>query len=495
VASDWTLVDLERWDERIRELAEGFGLRLRPQEFEICDRAQMLGYMAYTGMPSHYPHWSFGKRYERLKTLHDLGLTGIPYEMVINSDPALAYLMRDNTLCQQILTVAHVYGHNDFFENNRHFAHSRPEFTVAAFKLRAERVRRYVEDPSIGRQRVEVILDAAHALSFNLRRHPAIRRLSREEQEERAIARAQPRRDREAAIRTPEEAQELDLTRVPLEPEEDLLPFVRDHNPYLAEWERDLITIVHDQARYFLPQIETKIMNEGWASYWHHRILNALDLPQELHMEFLVHHNQVVSTQRTQINPYHLGFVMWHEIRRRSAGEEGSPGEVDARRLAAQGSEPLPGEDALFPVREVDRDVSFLRRFLDEELMRALDLFEYEQDGRDLVVSRTSDPEEWTNVKATLLRQVGMAGMPVIRVHDADMGRSGTLLLVHEHDGRDLELEYTRETLRHVHALWGRKVYLDTLVEELPVRLSYDTATGFEKEVREGSAEPDGNRA
>lgn len=174
-------------------------------------------------------------------------------------------------------------------------------------------------------------------------------------------------------------------------------------------------------------------------------------------------------------------------MRRRFAGEEGRPGEVDTRRLAGQ-RELLPGEEDLFQVREVDRDVSFLRRFLDEELMRALDLFEYEQEGRDLVVSRTSDPEEWVRVKDTLLRQVGLGMVPVIRIHDADLGRRGELLLVHEHDGRDLELEYARETLMHLHRLWGRRVYLDTVIEELAVRLSFDADDGFEKEIRESEA-------
>ena len=115
---NWELSELIEWDEKIRGKVEEFGLDCYPQEFELCDHTGMLGYMAYTGMPSHYPHWSYGKSYEKLKTLYDHGVSGLPYEMVINSSPALAYLMRDNTLCLQILTIAHVYGHNDFFKNN-----------------------------------------------------------------------------------------------------------------------------------------------------------------------------------------------------------------------------------------------------------------------------------------------------------------------------------------------------------------------------------------
>src|SRR5262245_51061883 len=167
----YDISELEEWDTRIRAIAIDFGLDCYPQEFEICDHNQMLGYMAYSGMPSHYPHWSYGKSYEKLKTLYEYGVSGLPYEMVINSNPALAYLMRDNSLALQILTIAHVYGHNDFFKNNLTFASTRAEYTISTFKAHATRVRRYSEDPSIGGDRVEALLDAAHALSLQCRRN------------------------------------------------------------------------------------------------------------------------------------------------------------------------------------------------------------------------------------------------------------------------------------------------------------------------------------
>ena len=449
----WTVEELRRWDEKIREQVQAFGLSCFPQEFEICDQVQMIGYMAYSGMPAHYPHWSFGKRFEKLRTLHDVGATGLPYEMVINANPSLAYLMKDNTLCQQILTMAHVYGHNDFFRNNVYFRDTQPELVTSAFKLRAERIRDYVEDPSIGLERVEAYLDAAHALSLQLRRHRLIRKLGRGEQEQRALRRSLPERQPHASIHPPESPEPVDLERVPLEPEEDVLLFIRDHNAYLADWQKDLLTVVDAQARYFLPQIQTKIMNEGWASYWHHRILNALDLPEGLHLEYLVHHNQVLRPHKGGLNPYHLGFVLWQRIRDEH------------------------GEAALFEVRESESDVSFLRRFLDERTMRELDLFEYVRRGDQLVVSRVSDEENWRDVKATLLSQVGIASVPVIRVVDADFDRSRTLLLEHVYDGRELDAEYAMRTLGYVRRLWGRKVLLDTVMGGDPVRLSSEGDT------------------
>jgi len=462
----WTISDLEYWDDKIREKVEEFGLSCFPQEFEVCDHEQMLGFMAYSGMPSHYPHWSYGKSYEKLKTLYDYGVSGLPYEMVINSNPSLAYLMRGNSFCLQLLTIAHVYGHNDFFKNNFTFRETRPELTIDHFKVRADRVRSYAEDPSIGIAKVEEVLDPAHALSFQCRRNMAIRKLSRDEQEQQAIAAAQPPPDPFHRIHKPPTYAEPDLKKIPLQPEEDILLFIRDHNPYMPEWQKDVLTIVHDEAQYFIPQIETKIMNEGWASYWHHQIMNSLELPEDLHMEFLVHHNQVVRPHPGSINPYYLGFKLWHDIRRRY--DEPTPAEIEK-----YGEPDKSGTAQIFEVREIDRDASFLRRFLTEELMRNMDMFEYQRKGEDIVVTQVSDEEHWRHVKETLLRNVGTGTIPVIRVQDADFQHNRLLYLKHEHDGRDLQMEYAEKTLAYVYQLWGREVRLETEIQGAGYIFSY----------------------
>ncbi len=462
----WTVKDLEYWDEKIREKVKEVGLSCFPQEFEVCDHEQMLGYMAYSGMPAHYPHWSYGKSYEKLKTLYDYGVSGLPYEMVINANPSLAYLMHGNSLCLQILTIAHVYGHNDFFKNNFTFRDTRPELAISSFKVRADRVRAYSEDPSIGVDKIEEILDAAHALSYQCRRNMAIRKLSREEQEEHVLIAAQPQADPFHGVHKPIEYVPPDLTKVPLQPEEDILLFIRDHNPYLSEWQKDLLTIAHEQAQFFIPQIETKIMNEGWASYWHHYLMNSLDLPAGLHMEFLVHHNQVVRPHPGSINPYYLGFKLWHEIRR--SYDEPTPEEIEK-----YGEPDKSGTEKIFEVREVDRDVSFLRRFLTEELMREMDMFEYELRGDDLVISQVSDEENWQRVKDTLIAGTGMGSLPVIRIEDADYKQNRVLYLTHAHDGRDLELGYAEKTLAYIYQLWGREVVLETNLQGSDYVLSY----------------------
>ena len=459
--------DLEKWDVRIREKVKEFGLTCFPQEFELCDHNQMLAYMSYSGMPAHYPHWSYGKAYEKLKTLYDHGVSGLPYEMVINSDPALAYLMRDNTLLLQILTIAHVYGHNDFFKNNFTYRSTRPEFTIELFKAHALRIRSYVEDPSIGIEKVDRILDAAHALSLNCRRNLAIRKLSQEEQVERALEAAQPKPDPYKKIHTRQPFKEPNIHKVPLNPEEDLLIFIRDHNPFLSEWEKDLLTIVDEESKYFIPMIETKIMNEGWASYWHKRILESLGLEQGLHLEFIVRHNQVVRPIPGQINPYHLGLRIWEDLHRRYTNPT-------AEEIKRDGPPNKSGDEKIFEAREVERDSSFIRRYLTEELMREMDMFQYEARGEDLVVSEVSDEEGWRQVKEMLIKSVGVNSIPVIRIEDADFGQNRILYLRHYHDGRDLHLEYAEKTMAYLQRLWGREIVLETILQGKRSMLGYN---------------------
>jgi stage V sporulation protein R len=463
----YSIEDLQKWDKRIRDKALEFGLDCFPQQFEICDHNQMLSNMAYSGLPSHYPHWSYGKSYEKQKTLYDYGVTGLPYEMVINSNPSLAYLMRDNSLLLQILTIAHVYGHNDFFKNNFTFRTTHPEYTIDTFKAHGDRVREYIADPSIGLESVEKVLDAAHAIALQCRRNLAIRKRTPDEERNALLEAAVPPRDPFQSIHRRKEVLRPDLNKVPAVPDEDLLLFIRDHNPSLARWEKDLLTVVHEEAQYFIPQIETKIMNEGWATYWHKKILDSLDLPENLQLEFIVRHNQVVRPLHSGLNPYHIGFAVWQDIQRRHSGLDTEGAEAAA--VLDESAE----TDRIFEIRESDRDTSFLRRHLTEELIRQLNLFEYEMKGAQKVVRSVADQNGWLQVKETLLKNVGMNTVPVIKVEDGDFGHNHTLYLVHDYDGRDLQLEYAEKTLGYISQLWDGEVVLETSLEGRGYRLIY----------------------
>jgi stage V sporulation protein R len=466
MSSLYTIEDLESWDGKIREKAREFGLDCNPQQFEICDHNQMLSSMAYSGVPSRYPHWSYGKTYEKQKTLYDYGVSGLPYELVINSNPVLAYLMRDNTLLLQILTIAHVYGHNDFFKNNSTFKTTKPEYTIDTFKAHGSRVRSYIENPGIGLEKVETLLNAAHAVALQCRRNLAIRKRTPEEEREVLMESAQPLLDPFQSIHRRIPPVQPALNKVPPVPDQDLLLFIRDHNPNLAGWERDVLTIVHEEAQYFIPQIETKFMNEGWATYWHKRILDSLNLPQDLHLEFIVRHNQVVRPLKSSLNPYHIGLALWQDIHRRcSESVEGTAALLENRDELGQ-------TNGLFEIRESDRDSSFFRRHLTEELIRDLNLYEHAAEGGRRTIRNVADREGWRQVKETLLRNVGMNSVPVIKVEDADFGHRHTLYLVHDHDGRDLELEYTEKTLAYMGQLWGGEVVLKTVLDGVPYLLT-----------------------
>ncbi|QAA34620.1 SpoVR family protein [Clostridium manihotivorum] len=439
---DYTVRDLEKWNILIEQTAKEVGLDFYPQEFEIIGYNEMLSYEAYVGMPSRYPHWSYGKAYEKNKTLYSLNLTGLPYEMVINSNPSLAYLMKDNTLLLQILTMAHVYGHNDFFKNNRLFKEGTDaNNTLEMFKLDAETVRRYINNPSIGYQRVERVLDAAHAVRYQISRVIGEKKISQSEQRRRLIDDFSRKIESRGILDSNDPIEEPNLSKIPLSPEDDLIQFIIDYGS-LEDWEKSLLSIVRRETLYFLPQIETKTMNEGWASFWHYNILKKLELPQELHFEFLKRHNDVVAPMLGGLNPYYVGFRVLEDIERRY------------------------GRDKIFEVRAIERDNSFLRKYLTEELCVELNLFQYAKKGFDFVVDEVSDENGWKKIRDTIASNCGVGSIPYIRVIDLNR-RDNTLTLEHVFDGRELDIVYAKETLKYVQELWGYKVVLVTKNKDL----------------------------
>lgn len=443
--SDFSIKDLEYWNEQIEKLAKDFGLDYYSQEFEIINHEDMIGYESYIGMPSHYPHWSYGKSYERIKTLHKYNLTGLPYEMVINSNPCIAYLMKDNSLLVQILTIAHVYAHNDFFKNNRLFKiGTNAEYTIEMFKNHANRIREYISDPSIGYARVEKILNAAHALKLQTDRIIQFAQKDDKKESPRFAIKENkkdfPYLDR--YLQTESEAQnreELKEGTIPEEPEEDILRFIITYGR-LQDWEKDILSIVREEARYFLPQIETKIMNEGWASFWHYKLLSNLDLPQNMHFEFLRKHNEVIRPLKSSINPYYIGFKIFESLHDKY------------------------GTEKIFEVRETERDQSFIRRYLTQELCMEMNLFEYVTAGNDYMISEVSDESGWKTIRDTLCETVGIGSIPTILVNEWNQSEN-TLILIHKFDGRELELSYTYESLKHLVDLWNGKISLITQLE------------------------------
>ncbi|GAA0083931.1 SpoVR family protein [Clostridium sp. CTA-7] len=438
---EYNVSTLEEWNEIIEEKAREMGLKFYPQEFEVIGFNEMLGYEAYVGMPSKYPHWSYGKAYDKNKTLYSLNMTGLPYEMVINSNPCLAYLMRENTLLLQILTMAHVYGHNDFFANNRMFVEgTNAKGALEMFKLDAEIIRGYINDPSIGYEKVEKILDAAHAIKFQIPRVVGVKELNSEEIKESKIAEYYSKKENRGILDSNEEIPFPDVSKIPVEPCDDVLGFLIRYTT-LEEWEKNILRIVRRETQYFLPQIETKIMNEGWASFWHYNILKELNLNDGLHFEFLKRHNDVVAPMVGGLNPYYIGFKIFQDIEKRF------------------------GIEKIFEVRKTERDSSFLRRYLTRDLCEELNLFQYVKKSFDYVIEEISDEIGWKKIRDHLADTCGIASIPYIRVTDLNR-RDLTLTLEHFFDGRELEMSYAKETLKYLQDLWGHKVRLITKTKE-----------------------------
>ena len=428
--SNWTETDLMHWDEKIIRVAEDLGLDWHPIDYEIIDYQEMLGAMAYVGLPTHYRHWSYGKEYERTHTLYNMGQTGLPYEMIINSNPSIAYLMRENALHIHVLTMAHCVGHSDFFKQNRMFADTNPNHVIDTFKAGAKFVRQLIEDPSIGIDKVEKILDAAHSIKYQVPRYPGIKYKTRDE----LLALEKKKMSENVHYNA-------DLSKVPLRPQYNILRFIAEHSKALEEWERNLILIVEESSRYFIPQALTKVMNEGWACTIHYKIINELNLPDSLHLPFIKLHNQVIRPHLGQINPYHLGYKLFEHL-------------IENH-----------GFDEAMVIRESHNDITFLRCYADEEFLRKMNYFSYsfKKDNKAITIDDVSDEQGWEKVRNELINNVGLNRIPVVYVDAIE--KNNTLSLVHEHDGRDLDLTYAKKVYQHLETLWGDEVRLVSQIE------------------------------
>ncbi|WP_067932652.1 SpoVR family protein [Alicyclobacillus kakegawensis] len=480
--NDAELKELERSIERIMEIADGFGLDYFPMRYEVCPSDVIYTFGAY-GMPTRFNHWSFGKAFHRLKLEYDFGLSRI-YELVINSNPSYAFLLDGNTLLQNKTVCAHVLGHSDFFKNNSAFAQTSRDM-VERMAANAERVRRY--ELEYGRQRVEQVLDAGIALQQHVdasRHADAVRRERmrrlREDKRQRARSRTGPYDDlwrlgeesggsgtesqaKHGVDQAGADAYARRSTQRMLVPERDLMLFLIDYSRVLEEWERDILSLLREEMLYFWPQLETKIMNEGWATYWHLRIMREMDLTDAEAVDFAQMHAGVVLPSRTTINPYQLGLAIWEDIEKRW----NDPTEEERERF---GREPSQGRDKMFEVRETETDVSFLRNYLTKDLIEDLDLYLYQKVGNEWKVVET----DWEKVRDHLCASRVNGGIPAIWVEDGDYNNNGELYLKHGYEGVELDLKHVEKTLPYVHRLWGRGCHLETVVDDRAVLFSYD---------------------
>ncbi len=469
---------LEEAIGKITAKAREFGLDFYDMYFEICPADVIYTFGAY-GMPTRFAHWTFGKAYHKMKTMYDYNLSRI-YELVINSDPCYAFLLEGNSLIQNKMVVAHVLAHCDFFKNNVHFQKT-AKYMVESMASAAQRFREY--EHKYGRDRVEAFLDAVISLQEHVDPYHHYGGSGRSQKDQppgpksccgdkgcstSCHERKETPYDDLWALdnlgkECPGRKEEAKIKKIPASPQKDLLLFLMEHARDLEDWQRDVISVVRQEMLYFWPQLETKIMNEGWATYWHLRIMREIDLTEEETVEFAKMHAGVIQPSCFRLNPYYVGLKIFEDIEKRWE----RPSKEEKERFGRPGGE---GKKKIFEVRELENDISFLRNYLTKELIEELDLYLYKKQGYEWKIVE----KDWEKVRDEIVVSLTNGGFPYIVVEDGDFSKRGELYLRHCYEGRELDVFYLEKTLPYVYRLWGRTVHLETVLDGKKVLFTFN---------------------
>ncbi len=458
--------ELESWRVRINDLAQSLGLDYYPVEYELVDWDTMAMVAAYSGFPRRYPHWRHGMSYDELQKSYRYGLSKI-YELVINTDPVIAYLLTVNGLPDHKLVMAHVYGHADFFKHNAWYAGTNRKM-LDEMANHASTIKRYTD--RYGLETVEGFLDIALSLENLIDPYSVhVKRVTTAPEPFRQTrVDVKPHLERHIPREKETEILEDEIGKaepIPARPERDVLAFLMQHAP-LRDWQRDVLGMVREEAYYFAPQGMTKVMNEGWASFWHSKMMTGHLMDDSEVIHYADVNSGVMGGER--LNPYKLGLLLWRDLEERwDKGRHGA--EYDACddskvKHKWDTNERGRGRERMFEVRRTHNDVMFIDEFLTQEFCEKYKLFVYELDGSEdqfEVVTR-----EFGKIKQKLLSQFTNGGQPIIRVVDANFGNTGELYLEHAHDGEDLEIAKSKLTLENLFKVWSRPVSLKTMLEE-----------------------------
>ncbi len=475
--SDWTFELLERYHDVIRNTAARFGLDTYANQLEIITAEQMMDAYASVGMPIHYRHWSYGKEFIATDRRYRRGHMGLAYEIVINSDPCISYLMEENTTAMQALVIAHAaYGHNSFFKGNYLFRMWTDASSIIDYLVFARRFISECEERH-GLETVELFLDSCHALAnfgVDHYRRPSKKSLAQELSERRAREAYAQQQVNELWRTLPRSADKPDdapgSLRFPAEPQENLLYFIEKNAPLLEPWQREVVRLVRKIAQYFYPQRQTQVMNEGWATFWHHRLLNTMYddgyLSDGIMMEWLSSHTNVIfqppvgHRAYNGINPYALGFAMYTDIKRVCE----TPTDEDRHWFPDIAGKPW--LSTLDHAMRNFKDESFIGQFLSPHLMREMRLFAIHDDeqAREIEVSAIHDEAGYQALRQTLSQQYDCGTRePNIQVWNVNLRGDRTLTLRHtQFQNRPLG-DSTLEVLKHTARLWGFGVALESV--------------------------------
>jgi len=474
------LKNLMKVEDRIMQLAEEFGLKTCPIEWDVVPDQKMLEIMAYN-LPVNISNWKFGRNYEKLRTIYENVNPGLPYEVVINSDPCRAYLMKSNTFPVQCLVMAHVIGHNAFFTMNKNFTLTRKD--ILELMMRAsERLTEY--ERKFGIDEVEMIVDAGHALQFHSspfdNETEAETRLRIFEAKKREAHNPTPNSEFNDILHKKKDFKiDIELfnqnlwrtirTKTPPEHTTDILRYIIDNSSVLEDWHKDILEILRLEGRYFHPQIITKYMNEGFATYWHQIIMDKLFdekiLNTSEHAQYNFSNALVKAKNPFSMNPYHIGCAIWEDIVDRwDKGKHGNEYNYCTDKTVKKEWDKKAGlgRKKMFKIMETHSDWFFMQEFLIPQLVADLELFVYvlrQVPGESQIVVTKHIAEQ---IRDLIVVSFSHSQIPKIDIINGNYKNRKEMLLEHKHVGADLDRKYAEETMKHIYKLWHNPVYLKT---------------------------------
>lgn len=495
--------ELQEVQREMETHAADYGLDFFPTIFEVVDAKQLNAIAAYGGFPTRYPHWRFGMEYEQLDKGYSYGLQKI-YELVINNDPCYAYLLSSNSFTDHKMVIAHVYGHCDFFKNNAWFSKTNRKM-IDEMANHGNRIRRYMD--RFGVENVERFIDDCLSIEDLIDVHSQFVRRHHDEDryrftsntdvnDARDVGRFRSKGYMDSFINPPDvlaaeaakQRDEMAMPRsFPVEPMRDVMLFLLQ-NASLEPWQADVLSIIRDEAYYFAPQGQTKIMNEGWATFWHSTIMTRHGLQSSGDFVCYADHTSgTLASSPTRLNPYKLGIELFRDIEDRwNRGCFGREFEEcdDQREKDQWNTGHGKGREKIFEVRRIHNDLTFIDEFLTLDFCRRHKMFQFgynENTGNYEIESRA-----FGKVKQQLLFSLTNRGQPIIYVRDGNHKNRGELYLEHRFNGPELKVEYANATLEALYRIWRRPVHVETNLEGFRAVISYDGT----KHVVENTGEP-----
>lgn len=493
--------ELYKWHKATWEAGLEEGLDPFPIQYWVYDRDYLMQAAARTGFPVNLPHWKFGQEFRELQLGHEYGNQRI-YEMIVNTNPSVAYLMKSNPTYDQKLVMAHCMGHSDFFKNNIWFGNTNRDM-MNRIKEQRKYVDKLMLEDGVSYDEIEDFLDMAFSIDDLIdKTNPSPREINYELMQTKEaeplpddysvidttgipdhMARRINNPERiEAERKTEKKKREAEVRKTPRNPDRDVLAYLIENSKVLKPWQRTLLGFVREQSYYLAPQGMTKIMNEGWAVYWHQKLLCRPDIIDLGHATDIADHNAgTLAMSGGRINPYTVGVAIFRDIERRwNKGQHGDAWENIENRKARReyDDKSMKGKEKIFEVRRLYKDVQFIDTFLTPELCEELKLFQFKDDGSGMY--RISS-REFQTIKDQLIDMLQNGGRPIIDVRNGNHQNNDELLLKHNFS-YELDVEEAKYTLKNLLKLWGKTVHLDTEMYHenniTPVRISAQNDNG-----------------